>query len=253
MSNISIGEVFRYSRPYSAKVEFIDGFRNHFFVTNLENGTLPLLEKGINQIAAVKAKDGLRIPAVLIRSSPHKIGSETTPWQDVFDVDNGHIRYYGDNRKPGSKPELSDGNKVLLQLFQTYYSELERPFSVPLIFYKAVSRNNSNKGYIQFNGFGIIKGVELKTQYDRTLDRTFSNYAFDFHVFSLSKDDENFNWHWINDRRNPSLDANETLESAPKSWVDWINNGSKVLEKKQKKGLIFVSSFKTSAVARAGI
>lgn len=235
MSILSIGEVFRYSRPYSPEIEYINDFKNHFYVTNLVNGTLALLEKGINQIAAVKANDGPRIPAVIIRSSPHKIGSETTPWQDVFDVDNGHIRYYGDNKNPGSKPELAPGNKILLKLFQTYNTEHERQFSVPLIFYKAVNRNNSSKGYIQFNGFGIIKGVELKTQYDRILDRTFSNYAFDFHVFSLNKDDENFNWNWINDRRNPKLTTSETLKLAPKSWEDWIKNGNKVLEKNRRR------------------
>jgi len=188
MSKLLIGEIFRYSRPYSSKVEIINDYRNHFFATNFENGTLALLEKGINQIASVKAIDRIRTPAVLIRSSPHKIGSETTPWQDVFDVDNGHIRYFGDNKTPGSKPELAPGNRILLELFKIYNSEQDRPFSVPLIFYKAVIRNNASKGYIQFNGFGIIKGVELITQYDRSTDKSFSNYAFDFHVFTLSKE-----------------------------------------------------------------
>src|SRR5882672_5942837 len=107
MSKILIHQTLRYARPYSVKHEIIDGFKNHFFVTKYSDHSLVLLEKGISPIAEIKAVDGKRNPAILIRSSPHKIGSETTPWQDVFDVDNGHVRYYGDNKAPGSDPSDS--------------------------------------------------------------------------------------------------------------------------------------------------
>ncbi|MFF4010875.1 hypothetical protein [Streptomyces sp. NPDC001717] len=39
-----------------------------------------------------------RRPAVLIRSSPWKAGTDETPWHDVFDLDNGRVRYFGDHR-----------------------------------------------------------------------------------------------------------------------------------------------------------
>jgi len=206
---------------------------------------LALLDSGINPIAEIKAVDGKRRPAILIRSSPHKSGSEDTPWQDIFDVDNGHIRYYGDNKIPGNDPALSSGNKVLLHAFDTYNSIDKIKYSVPLIFYKAVTRNNKPKGYIEFNGFGIITGIELITQYDRKLKRTFSNYAFDFQVFSLAKNHEEFNWEWINERRNDKLSVDETLRNAPISWYEWIKNGNKVLEKcRRRVSKLLVSSIK---------
>ena len=252
MSKLFVGEVFRYSRPYSAEVEYLNEFRNHFFVTKFDKQPLVLLEKGINQIAAVKAIDGFRIPAIIIRSSPHKIGSETTPWQDVFDIDNGHIRYYGDNRKPGTMPELAQGNRILLHAFSIYNSDSVRHNSVPLVFYKAVARNESSKGYVQFSGFGIITGVELKTQYDRATENSFSNYAFDFHVFTLNKDGEIFDWRWINDRRDGRLATEETLRYAPKSWIDWVKNGNKVLEKNRRRVSLLLVQNKTQQTPKPG-
>jgi Restriction endonuclease AspBHI N-terminal/Restriction endonuclease len=149
----------------------------------------------------------------------------------VFDVDNGHIRYYGDNKEPGSDPADAPGNKVLLSAFNIYNDPDHRERAVPLIFYKSVTRQNKSKGFIEFNGFGIITAVEFVTQYDRKLDRTFSNYAFNFHVFSLAMDKEEFDWQWINDRRNPELSRQQAAKRAPKSWIDWMTNGNKVLEK----------------------
>jgi len=235
MTNLKIREVFRYARPYFQNPEMRDGVRNHFAVTKYDNHKLILLEKGINQIADISTIEGKRKPAILIRSSPHKIGSETTPWQDVFDVDNGHIRYYGDNKIPGNDPALSNGNRILLQAFDIYNNAEKRFSATPLLFYKAVSKNNKAKGFIEFNGFGIIRGVELVAQYDRRLDRTFSNYAFNFHVFSLKENKEEFDWRWINDRRNNKLTYKETLEHAPNSWIDWIKNGNSSLEKNRRR------------------
>ncbi len=236
LSKLFIKEVFRIARPYKATKSEKDGYRNHFYVTKYKkNFPLVLLESGINPIAEVKINGINRKPAILIRSSPHKIGSEQTPWQDIFDVDNGHIRYYGDNKTPGRDPGEARGNRILLEAFDTYNNPDKRYLSIPLIFYKSVTRNNSVKGYLEFNGYGIIKGVDLITQYDRKLDRTFSNYAFNFHVFSLSADNEEFNWQWINDRRNKKLNLEDTLKNAPIAWKEWINKGNKVLEKSRRR------------------
>ncbi len=122
-----------------------------------------------------------------------------------------------------------------MEAFKTYNDIDKRHLSVPLIFYKAVSRNNKPKGFVEFNGFGIIKGVELVTQYDRKLNRTFSNFVFNFHVFSLAAENEEFNWNWINDRRDNILKIDQTLGFAPVSWKEWIRQGNNVLEKNRRR------------------
>lgn len=252
MNTLNIKQVFRYARPYKSTPEIIDGFTNHFTVTGLKGSSLILLERGINPLAEIRAKDGKRKPAIVIRSSPHKIGSEDTPWQDVFDVDNGHIRYYGDNKTPGNDPALAPGNKVLLEAFETYNNPEKRHLSIPLLFYKAVSKNGKSKGYIEFNGFGIIKSVELVTQFDRKLDRTFSNFAFNFHVFSIAREHETFDWAWINDRRNNTFNLSETLRYAPYAWTDWIRNGKSVEEKNRRRVSKLLTSSKQQQEPKKG-
>src|SRR5688572_7082161 len=120
MSQLKIRDVFRYSRPYSPTPSELNGFPNHFSVTHYPDNSLVTLDSGINPIKTINAIDGQRKPAILIRSSPHKTGTETTPWHDIFDVDNGYIKYFGDNKVPGQDPSKAPGNKVLLEAYETY-------------------------------------------------------------------------------------------------------------------------------------
>src|SRR4051812_43762657 len=99
-----MGEVLRYPRPARASTAVVDDHRNFFWVTGAHHRRAVQLEAGINTPAAVPAVDGGRLAAILISSSPHKVGGTSTPWQDVFDVDNGHIRYFGDNKTTGRDP-----------------------------------------------------------------------------------------------------------------------------------------------------
>lgn len=232
-----IGDVFRYSRPYSDVPAAIEGFRNYFYVTGGAQPKLALLEKGINPIGQVKSKDGARCPAILIASSPHKIGSETTPWQDFFDPDNGHIRYYGDNKTPGCDPATTPGNKALLTAYEQHNSPLceVRRNATPLIFFRRVSRNGRAKGFVEFQGFGIVRAVQRITQYDRTTKSPFVNYAFDFTVLNLLDENEEFDWAWVTSRRNSELTLDETNKLAPRSWREWISGGPKAADRYRRR------------------
>jgi hypothetical protein len=230
---MKINDVYRYSRPYSSNPAEIDGLGNYFHITYSHNSKFPLLESGINPIQEIKAPDGKRRPAILISSSPHKIGGESTPWQDFFDSDNGHIRYYGDNKTPGTNPAFVSGNKTLLHAF-SIHSSLEtevRSHSVPLLFFKRVPLLGKQKGFVSFQGFGIIERVTLITQYDRKKGVSFTNYAFDFLVLDLMAENEEFDWKWINRRRDSTLSLEESISYAPNSWKIWIREGNKALEK----------------------
>jgi len=96
-----IGEIYRYPQTKDRESKMVDGLANYSYIVDLPGHPLPLLEGGINPIGRIKGPEGNRTPAVLISSSPHKIGTSDTPWQDFFDPDNGHIRYFGDNKSPG--------------------------------------------------------------------------------------------------------------------------------------------------------
>jgi len=211
---------------------FIDNVPNHLVMTHTQGENHAMLDKGINPIGAINAIEGKRVPAILIRSTAHKSGSADTPWQDVFDVDNGHIRYYGDNKYVGVNPATRMGNMALLEAFEAHsaLSEEKRKQSIPLIFYQS-----HKKGYIKFSGFGIIRDVQLITQYDRARQQTFTNYAFDFTVFSMSSEAEEFDWSWISARRMANNSLEETLSLAPASWKRWVKDGPKVLEQSRRR------------------
>lgn len=228
---MKIGQIFRYSKAFQSHQLEIDGYPNYIAHTHLKDGTLPLLEAGINPIKKIKAEEGLRTPCILISSSPHKTGSIETPWQDTFDPDNGYIKYYGDNKSSETKPD-SKRNKDLIEAFSFHSSPdaSVRCFSVPIVFFKRVQVNGKAKGYVQFQGLGIIQAVELITQVDFE-KKAFSNFVFYCGILDLKHENENFNWQWINDRRNPNLTLRQTLKSAPQSWKEWLKHGSEFVEK----------------------
>jgi len=137
-----------------------------------------LLESGINPIRATKTNTGLRTPAILISSSTHKLGSKDTPWQDQFDVDNGFIKYYGDNKSIGD-PSKAPGNANILHQFllhrnNTYENRLT---AVPFVFFKSIKVGNRVKGNRVFQGVGLLKSAELVTQYQKDIGY-FTNYVF---------------------------------------------------------------------------
>lgn len=240
MAKLQMGAVFRYSRPYSTLPMYDGAMPNFFAFTETSGLTKPLLDRGISPIAAVKGVDGTRIPALLLSSSPHRIGSEGTPWQDLFDVDNGVVRYFGDNKSAASA-SLSPGNKLLLEQFRYHTSPdpFERQKAVPILFFEREEVDGRKKGNVKFQGLGLIQRIELVTQYQTSIGY-FTNYVFEFTILSLSEENELFDWEWISQRRNPVIPVSESLRFAPKSFVEWQTHGQLVLEKQRRR----VSNFK---------
>jgi hypothetical protein len=226
-----IGQIFRMSRPYSPEHKTVDGLPNYFYHTHTLGEKLPLLESGISSIG--KPKSHLSVPAILLSSSPHRIGSLHTPWQDFFDPDNGYIRYFGDNKTPGKDPSKSKGNKALLDQFNLFTSpnKTDRAKSCPIVCFERVPYNGRVKGNIKFQGFGIVSRAERITQFDRNKNHSFSNYVFDITIFNLSGENEILEWEWISARRNSKLNVSQTSALAPKAWKIWVNEGNRALER----------------------
>ena len=231
--NLRIGQTLRYPRAQEKPPEYMDEHLNFRWLGAFEGAGGFQMESGINTPAAVRGSDGAqRRPAIIISSSPHKRGSSETPWQDFFDPDNGHIRYFGDNKNPGKDPAKAPGNKALLTAFQLAHSfdAEQRAQTPPLLFFE-----RKRKGYAVFQGFGVIRSVDLLTQWDNKNKRSFTNYAFDFTVFNLEREFEEFNWEWVRKRRDPNLSLSETNHAAPASWQEWIKNGANYLERARRR------------------
>lgn len=231
--NLQIGQVLRYPRAQEDPPQYADGHLNFRWIAAFGDAGSFQMERGINTPAAVSAVDGqTRRPAIIISSSPHKKGTAQTPWQDYFDPDNGHIRYFGDNKDPGKDPAKAPGNKALLESFRLAHSHdiADRSLTPPLLFFE-----RKKKGYAVFQGFGIIRSIDLLTQWDNKYARTFTNYAFDFTVFNLEREHEFFDWQWIRARRDPYRSLNETNRLAPHSWSEWIKKGSNYIERARRR------------------
>lgn len=169
--NLQIGQVLRYPRAQEEPPEYVDDCLNFRWIAAYEGAGGFQMESGINTPRAVRVSDGSdRRPAIIISSSPYKKGSLETPWQDFFDPDNGHIRYFGDNKDPGKDPANAPGNKALLAAFQLAHSHDPslRAQTPPLLFFK-----RKRKGFAAFQGFGVIQSVDLRTQWDnkKTIDQ----------------------------------------------------------------------------------
>jgi len=228
-----IGTEFRYSKPYNKKTQNLDGYPNYLFYTETSGKNMALLESGINAIGKTVGPDGSRTPAINIRSSNHKFGSSETPWRDFHDPDNGRLVYFGDNKVENSKsPEQITGNKALIEQFSLHNSsdKLDRLQSSPLICW-----DFTRKGFGKFSGYGIITKVELISHTDQKTKVPFSNYKFEIALFSLTTENEDFDWQWISSRRDKTLSHEDSLKKAPKAWKEWVENGSSCIEKCRRK------------------
>ncbi|MDC5698726.1 restriction endonuclease [Intrasporangium calvum] len=229
---VQIGETVRYARTSSLEA-YLEGYLNFHHLTRSprDEDKRIILESGINRIAVVDAVDGRRRPAIVVRSSPWKAGSETTPWHDEFDLDHGHIRYFGDHKPTTVGPVgITHGNRALLEAWRLHESSDagDRALAPPLLVFAArpvyIDGRRVDKGFLDFAGVCIIERLEFVVQRDPATGRSFPNLAVDLNVIRLDEDDE-VDWTWIDDRRDPTMTAAVAMTRAPDCWKTWVRRG----------------------------
>lgn len=238
-------EVVRYPRPARRDLPELNGYRNWFHLTMdpLVEGPLVQMEAGINGLRQVSGPDGQRRPAIVLRTSAWKAGQETTPWEDVYDLDHGHVRYFGDHKidKPGPVGS-TPGNAALLAAWELHASpsRRDRELAPPIVVVKArpvqVDGRTVNKGYLEFCGVGIIERLEFVVQRDPLSDQTFPNLVVDLAILDLGPDDE-LDLRWIDDRRDATLSATQSHRHAPASWRTWTEKGKVAIQQVRRRVL----------------
>lgn len=239
MGKFRSGLVYRYGADRSLFDPIKDGLPNYFFETALEGSALPLLEKGINQMALPRGgQSGAKYAAILISSSPQSRGTEWNPWHDTFEPDLGYVRYFGDAKKPGD-PAAAPGNKVLLEELARHTSgdPQVRATATPFLFFERVTVDGRSHGNVKFHGFGVLERAELVTQYNPGIGY-FTNYVFTFAVLSLSVEDETLSWEWINSRRTGIASLEESGRLAPTSWNQWVRGGREKLDSLRRRAAL---------------
>jgi hypothetical protein len=224
---MKIGQVLRYTAKVNMEPS-IDGLPNWYFETRGPDGTgwnVVRLDSGINT-SAVDSKGEPRMPFLAIRSSPHRFGSSSTPWEDVHRPDQGFSRYFGD-AKPGEKSaEEFLGNDRMLDAFVLQSGDRkDRLNAPPILVFEAVPHAGRVKGQLMFHGLGVITKAELVVQRDEKSKLTFPNYVFDIALLDLAIENEELKWDWINARRNVTISLEDSLKLAPTSWRQWVDSG----------------------------
>lgn len=227
-------DILRYAREASPRQEMMDGYMNYYFVMSSRDSNQPRvrLERGINAPACVHGPDGSRRPVVALRSSPWKAGHATNPWYDEFDLDRGHVRYYGDHKADTlGALGVTAGNRALLEAWPPYASTStqDRLLAPPLLLFRSatVKRDGRTlvKGHVEFCGVGIIDRLEHVRQQDETTGHSFPNLALDITIVDTSDRGDAIDARWIDDRRNPDLDSLQANRYAPLSWSRWVREG----------------------------
>jgi hypothetical protein len=228
--HIRIGEIFRV--PAQGAGNQFKTHRSYGELTRGRHLKSADINKGIWGYAAVEAANGnLRRPAVILLSNPLKEDSVDTPWVDVIDVDRGYALYNGDNHKAGADPLTSRGNQLLSGLGTLYVGDNTRKQAPPLLLFQQVAVGGVRKGYRRFMGYGVPKRFFLRTQRDKESDFCFTNLVVELALFRLERENELFDWNWIDSRRDAHITDDEALAKAPWAWQEWVKSGESALDR----------------------
>ncbi|MFG1655382.1 restriction endonuclease [Micromonospora chersina] len=240
---IKMLDVFRYAQGASSVEVVLDGYPNYHHLMASPGLQAPklMLERGINPSALVTAPEGRRRPVIGILSSPWKAGQRSNPWHDEFDLDHGHVRYYGDH-KPGTTglPGATPGNRALLDAWNQHAATAadERSLAPPLLMFRSRTvRRGVVKGHVEFCGVAVIERLEYVVQRDTDSGRSFPNIVLDLAVLDLAESGDALDMRWIDDRRNPALNVADTMRYAPSSWKRWVSQGRSVIPRVRRRVL----------------
>ena len=229
---VRIGQVFRVGQSKGASTSTIGEISDYLQLTRGCHSTGADIQKGIWAYKDVKepSTNLKRIPAILLHSNPFKEGTFGTPWVDIIEPDLGYSLYYGDNRKSSQSFLEARGNALLARTQALYSTPKLRKFAPPILLFKQSDVNGNKKGFREFCGYGIPTAYMLVSQRGDKSESAFTNLAIELTLFRLDSENEQFDWKWIDQRRDSKVVVEESLSLAPSAWQAWVNGGETALD-----------------------
>lgn len=227
---IRIGDVFRV--PYGSTAKHPD-VPSYLALTKGTCSKPADVQKGMFFYAGVSepGQKSNRLPAFIFHSNPYKKDTEGTPWIDVIEPDVGYALFHGDNRTVARSPLEGRGNQKFAEVQHLYFEPEQRPVAPPILVFTQKEMFGNRKGYREFSGYGVPVRCSLNTQRERKSGTYFSNLTIELALFNLTKENELFDWAWIDARRNGALTSTQVLRAAPNAWRDWVKNGSSAIDR----------------------
>jgi hypothetical protein len=132
---------------------------------------------------------------------------------------------------------MTEGNARMLAALEQHHSNdpAVRVLALPILLLEGFSLRGRAKGQVRFQGLAVIQRAELLVQLDPATGGSFTNYRFDLVLLDLKHDDDEIDWRWIDERRDPSVAAGATLDRAPAAWRRWVAEGQPGLERLQRR------------------
>jgi hypothetical protein len=226
---IRIGQVFRVS---GAEIIRDENFVRYTELTRGQHNVGADIQKGMFFYRELREPGQAfnRLPAFIFHSNPFKKGSGDTPWADVIEPDFGYALFHGDNKQSNRKPLESWGNSKLCEIQHMYSDSRLRKFAPPILVFTQAQIQGNRKGYRQFSGYGIPVRFLISTQREHGTAHYFTNLVVELVLFRLDKENDLFDWHWIDLRRDSRADSDRILRHAPMAWKTWVSKGPSSLE-----------------------
>lgn len=149
---------------------------------------------------------------------------EELEWPDYLDIENGVLRYYGDNRHPGHELHETPrkGNKLLQNVFSWLNDASSRKEIPPFLIFKKTGKSRD----VQFLGLAAPGNSNIPPDRDliafwRTMNgERFQNYEAYFTILdtkgeAISKD-------WLNAL---VYDYANSMSLAPSAWKEFVSKG----------------------------
>jgi Restriction endonuclease AspBHI N-terminal/Restriction endonuclease len=227
---IQIGDVFRV--PHGAALKDPDTLSYVDLTKGVSAGGADT-QKGMFFFASVKepGEKISRLPAFIFHSNPYKKDTAGTPWIDVVEPDVGYALYHGDNRIAGRSPLASRGNQKFAEIQHFYLESGLRQFAPPILLFTQLDHLGNRKGYREFSGYGVPVRCLINTQREKESGHYFTNLTIELALFHLVKENEYFDWAWIDARRNGNVNAANVVRFAPHAWRDWVSNGESAIQR----------------------
>jgi hypothetical protein len=181
-----------------------------------------LLPKSSNRggFRVVKRTDEKSLPAYIVLFSTFS----ETEWPDSLDVENGVLKYYGDNRNPGTELHNTHklGNVYLKKVFDYLNSPTMRRNIPPFLVFKYAGKALD----VQFLGIAVPGNPNIPSDRELTAlwktknGQRFQNYEAYFSI--LDTQNESISKEWLTSL---ICDHNNALGMAPSAWKTFIEKG----------------------------